>query len=699
MIERRGTVPAWVALAAAALFLLHAANYLYFFVDDEAIPFVYAQNLLNGRGLSYNTLEGRLEGYSDFLHVLWSSVILTVVRAAGYPKYSVFFVGKAVSLLCGVGILLVVWMVLRRSRAGLAAGITGLGTLALAGPLVTWSCSSLEAVPFALMATGLLASLMLDLDGWAALTAGLLVFERIDGFVYAGLLLAAFLVTASPERRHEMLWRIALPVGVVFVAYQGWRWWYFRDLIPAPVEAKILYKLAPHRNLVVKAPDRSYLISFISASGWPAAIACAASASYALMRGGPMRRVALAALALTAYVALVGDWMFGFRFFVVLLPLYTLILADTVTILGATRRRLAAIACLLLLGCAAVAAVRFFETYTRAGKMPSFVRNPSRDLHRFFLPYYGLYEMTRRLVAPGEVIAYNQAGFVPFMLDVDNIDDLGICSRFPADVPTTDLYFTEVGRYAPLTNKRMLRPINAYLLYENVKFVMSRTDILRRANYDQIPKALLGGEYELVATDPGKLNAVYRRSESPRRPLEPRMFVENLAHVSYLRDVQIGAQRLDPQDYAAQLPFLHDDLGSIRFVGSTTLSMRFHSDEHVTGISIEDVRTDRPARLRVRLMKRTGRPSATRPHTRRNSWTVVSVARRPRDRPQHDTGGTPSSDASGRLWIDDLRCKDSGLRSSGTSPGTCAFLTGRTTTCRRQSSLLTAHLVHAQCIC
>lgn len=183
MTERRSSVPVWVAVAAVALFLLHAANYFYFFVDDEAIPFVYAQNLLHGKGLAYNALEGRLEGYSDFLHVLWSTVIFTVVRGARYPKYSVFFVGKAVSILAGIGILVVVWLVLRRERTGLTAGITALGALALAGPLALWSCSSLEAVPFALMATGLFAALMVDRDGWAAVMAGLLAFERIDGFV------------------------------------------------------------------------------------------------------------------------------------------------------------------------------------------------------------------------------------------------------------------------------------------------------------------------------------------------------------------------------------------------------------------------------------------------------------------------------------------------------------------------------------
>lgn len=656
MTERRNPVPAWVAIAAVTLFLFHTASYFYFFVDDEAIPFVYAQNLLHGKGLVYNTVEGRLEGYSDFLHVLWSTVILTVVDAAHYPKYSVFFVGKAISILSGMGILLVVWIVLRRSRMGLTAGVTALGTLALAGPLALWSCSSLEAVPFALMATGLFATLMLDRDGWAAVMAALLAFERIDGFVYAGLLIAAFLVTASRDRRREMLWRILVPVGVVFLAYQGWRWSYFRDLIPAPVEAKILYKLTPHRNLLVKPPDHPYLVNFIRAYGWPAAIALTAAVGHGLWRGGMPRRLALAALALTVYVALVGDWMFGFRFFVLLLPLYALTFANSVNVLATARPRLAVAVCLLTLGYSGVFAARFFQTYEQAEEMQSFLRSPSRDLHRFFWPYFGLYEMTRSFVAAGDVIAYNQAGFVPFMLDANNIDDLGICSRFPADVPTTDLYFTEVGRYVPLTNKRPLRPIAAYFLYKNVQFVMSRADILFRANRDSIPSAVLAGEYTLVGTDPGELNAVYRRSEHGHETLGPRTFAENLAHVSYLREARIGERSLDPREFIVELPFLRDEIAKIPFTNATTIALRFSDlDERVSEISIHEVRATVPAQLRLRLMTRGGTTAVDQffsldgRHAQTVSVPLVTAAN------QLVLDVTAAEGTNGGLWIDDLR--------------------------------------------
>ena len=656
MIQRKGTVPAWVAIAAATLFLLHAANYLYFFVDDEAIPFVYAQNLLHGKGLSYNTVEGRLEGYSDFLHVLWSTVVLGAVRTAHMPKDSVFFVGKAVSLVCGVGIVILTWFLLRRMQARTTAAVTVLGTLALAAPLALWSCSSLEAVPFALAGTGLLASLMLDWDAAAVVTAVLLVFERIDGFVYAGLLIAAFVVTASRDRRRQMLWRIALPAGIIFVAYQGWRWSYFKDLIPAPVEAKILYKLTPHRNVLVKQPEDSYLMSFVSALGWPAAIVCAAAAAHGLWRGGMARRVALAALPLTVYVAVVGDWMFGFRFFVLLLPLYSLAVANSVDVLAAARPRLAIAACVLTLGYSGIIAARFFQTYARVEEMPSFVRSPSRDLHRFFWPYYGLYEMSRRLVAPGDVIAYNQAGFLPFMLDANNIDDLGVCSRFPADVPTTDLYFTEVGRYVPLTNKRPLRPVNAYFLYEDVQFVMSRTDILFRANHNSIPPALFGGEYTLAGTDSGQLNAVYRRSERDRAPVEPQMFVENLAHVSYLREARIGERQLDPAEFIHELPFLRDESAKIPFTSATTISLKFsEDDERVSAVSIQEVRSSVPAQLRIRLMTRAGQTVFDQSASldARQSQTVSVPVVTAANQLTLDVMSSPPS--QGSLWIEDLR--------------------------------------------
>ena len=656
MTERRRVVPVWILVAAIAVFLVHAFNYLYFFVDDEAIPYVYAQSLLSGHGFSYNAIEGRLEGYSDFLHVLWSTLILAIVRALPIHKYTVFFVGKAVSMLCGIGILLSVWHVARRVRLHQASAITALGTLALAAPFALWSCSSLEAVPVAMIATGLIVALVLDRDGWAAIAASALILERIDGFIYAGVLIGAFVITATASRRRDMLRQIVLPVGVVFLGYHAWRWWYFRDLVPAPVEAKILYKLLPHQHVVVKRPDRPYVLEFITiAFGWPAALALAASTADALTRDGLSRRLACAALPLALYVSVVGDWMFGFRFFVLLFPMFALIVASSVERIATIRPRLAAALCFVVLGYSAFVAARFSSTYVGIAKGPSFLQSPSRDLHRFFWPHYGLYEMARHVVFPGDVVAYNQAGFVPFMLDVNNIDDLGICSRFPADVPSTDIFFTEVGRYAPLTNKT-LRPVHAYFLYQNVRFVLSPADILARANHDTLPATLFRGLYELVGTDPQGLNAIYKRNDSRAVHVTADLFTENIAHVSYVRAARIGQSLIDAKDYLSKLPFLRDGAGSIPFSGRTEMKIDFSDvDERIMAINIEDLRATTDAKVQLRLLTPEGHVAGQFDivlATNRGSAASFTIP----DAPASallltvDAGG-----ADGELWIDDLQ--------------------------------------------
>ena len=603
----------WLACLAVALFIAYSASFLYFFVDDEGIPYVYAQNLLHGKGLSYNVIEGRVEGYSDFLHVLSSTAILAVTRAAGRPRVSVFFIGKGISMLSGAAVVLLAWVVMRRAGFGRAGAAAGLGVLALAGPLAVWSCSSLEAVPFALGVTGLVAALVFASDRAAAALAVFLILERIDGFLYAGVLLAAFALVAEGPRRRAMLRRVVLPVAALFALYHLWRGLYFHTLVPAPLASKILYKLRSHERLIVKSPDASYLAQFTRVYGWPGSAAFLAASLHGLRLGGLPRALSFATLALLTYVSLVGDWMFGFRFFVPLLPLIALLVAASVGSLAFSRPRLAACAALLFTAWSGVSATRFVHAYVASEAGGNFWAAPSRDVRRYFGSYYDLYETAGAMIRPGEVVAYNQAGFVPFMLDLNNIDDLGICSRFHADLPSTDVYFTEVGRYAPLTNRLAVRPGHAYFVYRNVRYVMSRTDILRRANGGSIPTSLLGGYYDLVATDARQQNAVYRRTARPAGDYatSPDAFTENVAHVSYLERALIGGVTLDPSAFAARLPFTHDDAGTVDVPGVFVMDLVFaEADEPVQAITIEELRMDAAGTLTLTLIGADGRAAA-----------------------------------------------------------------------------------------
>jgi hypothetical protein len=332
-----------------------------------------------------------------------------------------------------------------------------------------------------------------------------------------------------------------------------------------------------------------------------------------LRLGGIPRALGLMTVALVAYVSLVGDWMFGFRFFVPVLPLMALIVAASVGSLAFSRPRLAACAAVVLTAWSGVSAVRFLREYAKSEPGGNFWASPSRDPHHYFGSYYSLYETAGTLMRRGEVVAYNQAGFVPFMLDLNNIDDLGICSRFHADLPTTDLYFTEVGRYAPLTNRQPLRAGHAYFLYQNVRYVMSRTDILRRANAGVIPAALFGGYYELVTTDADAQNAVYRRTARPADEFAttPDAFVENVAHVSYLRRALVGGATIEPSSFARRLPFTHDDAATQTVPGRLVVDLVFAAaDERVREMTIEEIRMDAAGELSLTLIGADGRVAA-----------------------------------------------------------------------------------------
>ncbi|MEP6915985.1 MAG: hypothetical protein ABJC89_10065 [Acidobacteriota bacterium] len=657
-IQRRGY--ALVGAAATLIFLVYALNFLYFFVDDEAIPYVYAQHLLRGDGLTYNGIEGRVEGYSDFLHVLLSSLILAVVRAAHLPKYAVFFIGKGVSLAAAVTIVLLVRDLLRRERVAIEGAVSGLAFLALSGPLAVWSCSSLENVPFALMVTVILWALASAKDSIAAIATALAVLERIDGFVYAFAVVGAFALAAASDRRRQIVRRVAGPGVLLLTAYTACRYLYFGSLLSAPLEAKVLYKLTGRSNIVTKPPDTSYWLRFVQVYGWPAAAAMAAAGMTAIRRVGTARAIVLAAAALTFYVSVVGDWMFGFRFFVPILPLFAAILALGVDRLARWRPRLAplaAVACVVWCG---LGASRFVETFRATTPHGTFLQQPSLDVRRFFWPYFSAYDTARRMIPAGDVIAYNQAGFVPFMLDQPNIDDLGICSKFLAELPTTDLFFTEVGRYAPLTDKGAVSATHAYLLYRDARFLIVRTDLLRAASSGRIPATVMNGFYALAAMDDGEENAIYRRTaqSADRYRTDPTVLAENLVHVSYLTYAAVDSVPVRAGEHAARFPFLWNGASTVVLTGRYEADLDFgDADQAVYSISIEGIRASTVLTLELTLRAEGGQVvSRTTLPLDANAARDVRIALVPGSRARRlelVLAANPGEHAS--VWINDLR--------------------------------------------
>jgi hypothetical protein len=215
-----------------------------------------------------------------------------------------------------------------------------------------------------------------------------------------------------------------------------------------------------------------------------------------------------------------------------------------------------------------------------------------------------LLAVSRSLIAPGERVAYNQAGILVYALDVENIDDLGICSRFVAQLPTSDVEYTSVGRYSPLRNQPVLETTQAYLLYQNVRFLVSRTHLLRGTNRGIVPELLLDGYFRHVVTDPTGESAIYERTDKDASPYQhnPALFTENLAHVSRLVRGSIGEEVVRGTDLLRHFGCLREDRTVLAFETATEVVAQFASrDEDVFSLYVDQISASAPTTMTLRL--------------------------------------------------------------------------------------------------
>lgn len=604
-------------MALVLLFLVHALTYLYFFVDDEAITLVFARNLLRGAGLSYAASDGPVEGYSNFLHVLLSAGFLLIARTVTQHPLAVFVVGKAFSLACGAGIVALVWRMLGRlPEVTPFARVGATLLLALAGPLALWSNSMLETVAFALLCTLLVSSLLRaseePVPRMAAIWACALVLMRVDGFLY----LAVFVGSAFLwfGRGRGLLRRVVWPSLAVMVLYQAWRLWYFDEALPLPVYTKILYKLQPHLTIVQHKPALGYVERFSLLYGAvPLALAMLGHVLWPADDAAARRRarfVLTCALALGAYVGVVGDWMFGFRLFVALLPLVALLTAFTLSRLDAASLVVGRVAAVAAIAWICVTSASFYKDYTNFGVLGDrrgWWAHPTLDPRLFFAPYYDLYLDLRAHVRPGDLTANNQAGLVPYLLDVENIDDLGLCSPFFATLPTRDVIFTEVGRYQPLTNEALTSG-HAYLLHREPRFIIGRRHLMQSANGGRVPEEILGGAYRRFFTDSAGENVVYERTavSVAEYKRDGRRFLENLAHVANVEDASVNGRAVPLDELEAQVPHLKGTRGTVRAAPQYELLLRMADEHPIYEVYLQTVSTSHPVQVEVKLQAANG---------------------------------------------------------------------------------------------
>jgi arabinofuranosyltransferase len=296
----------------------------FWWVDEDAfISFRYAYNLAQGDGLRFNVGEHvPVEGYSNFLWVLWSSLI-------EFLGGDVTFWVPLTSAIAGAVLLYRVFVVLRRSLAA-SLPLATLATLSLAvfPPFAVWSTSGLETVPAALAHFIVFEQLVIrHEDTWRSGLAGLaLALLRVEGLAWAVLLgLCACLsnwLSAAGRRVIPLTYFAIVIVG--FAIFLAWRYSYYDALIANTAAAKNI-------GLSLAGIERGmrYVAAYFVAFLTPFLILPAGMIAVAKTRrpvGLPT--VILAAAPIGYSIAVGGDYMTMGRFLVPMLPFYALLVGS-----------------------------------------------------------------------------------------------------------------------------------------------------------------------------------------------------------------------------------------------------------------------------------------------------------------------------------------------------------------------------------
>lgn len=404
----------WLAvlLGACLIAALHTWRYSGWVVDDIYITLRYARHLADGQGLVFNSGE-RVEGYSNFLHVLLSAACF---RAGIDPI-------APLKLLSAVAFVWMLWLCSRLEQRLVGPGLplTPLLLLPL-GACVYWAASPMETMLFAALALTAIHLLCVEAekDAWrgSGIVFFLLALTRPEGvlvYAVATLVFAALECRVQralrPLRRHVLN---AVLFAVPFLGYTLWRVSYFGDVLPNTFYARsvggsvqLVAGLTSLREWVLALPLFAVTLLYPFLLLLPAA-------RRVCRLPWMLNGIYAVAFAQVAYVvAIGGDFMPFHRFFVLALPLFALLAAALLRAATASTAQPAAIVAIAVIAHAA------WSLNTE---------QPYRALVADRTAVVGerVGDWLAQRLDPADVIAVNTAGAMPYFSRLPAIDMLGL---------------------------------------------------------------------------------------------------------------------------------------------------------------------------------------------------------------------------------------------------------------------------------
>ncbi len=407
---------------------IFAAFFLLFFLifsfngyspDDAFISYRYAQNLSHGYGLVYNPNMPHVEGYTNFLWTL-------MLAAADQAKYSIPEIAVVFSTFFAVLTLVLIGVWMKQQRIFNDKLSISLPMLLLAAypSLALWSATGMETTFFTFL---LVAAIVIisweerqNRSGWISGLVWIpLVLTRPEGIFFVLTISVVSLVESGRlfSRKGALFRRIFLPV----LALSLHRWWcfnYYGSILPNTFYAK-----SGPLNLMIP-PGMKYLVGMLS-SGGGILLLFAFLALFIRPRIMGIRTILVTVLLYIGYtVAVGGDWMPAYRFYLPIMPLLVMAAALFLSALGREfPKSQVAITILVILNFWVFSALKF-KPYMDGS---TFQQLRGEPVQADVLKELGLH--LREVADPFALLAAQPAGKVPYYSGLATIDMRGLNDR------------------------------------------------------------------------------------------------------------------------------------------------------------------------------------------------------------------------------------------------------------------------------
>jgi len=433
--------------AVILLFGWHTWFQRAYLIDDTFISLVYAKNLIQGNGITFN--GEHVAGYSNFLWVI-------LIALLGFCGIDLLIAAKVLGVICAFSIMIVLIFTSRHFFAdklrltGLLASLL----LSASSPYIAWAVAGLETLGFTFLVLSSIFLIVWEEQqkklSWSGLALFGLTLMRPEGI---GLVVALtgmrFVARLFLNRETICSRNFILGISTPFLGYLAfisWHWHYYGYFLPTTVYAKT-------GDLATQVQFGLFYLSNFSneSSNFHLFLVLGLPLLFLIKQRRLLNSLALGTiLAYSLFIILAGgDWMPAYRFIVPLLPLIYLLAAQEIMLLSLFCLRLSR-----FLG----SLVFFFLTSLALFNVWQASSSHFAEIHKVAQDTQGTIQIGQfmaRLAQPGESIALVDAGAIPYFTGARIIDMIGLNDNHIAHLP----------------GKFMAKYDNAYVLAQRPTYV------------------------------------------------------------------------------------------------------------------------------------------------------------------------------------------------------------------------------------